>query len=62
MARPPALIDNLRFQHGPALAARRRRVSWRPCPLAAGLDAVDLAAWTVVGNVLLNLDEMFTKR
>jgi len=31
-------------------------------PLPAGLDAVDLAAWTVVGNVLLNLDEMFTKR
>ena len=31
-------------------------------PLPAGMDAVDLAAWTVVGNVLLNLDEMFTKR
>ncbi len=30
--------------------------------LAPGMDAVDLAAWTVVGNVLLNLDEMFTKR
>jgi hypothetical protein len=25
-------------------------------------DPVDLAAWTVVGNVLLNLDEMFMKR
>ncbi len=31
-------------------------------PLPPGLDAVDLAAWTVVGNVLLNLDEVFTKR
>jgi hypothetical protein len=31
-------------------------------PLPAGMDAVDLAAWTVVGNVLLNLDEMFAKR
>jgi hypothetical protein len=30
--------------------------------LPAGMDAVDLAAWTVVGNVLLNLDEMFAKR
>jgi hypothetical protein len=31
-------------------------------PLPAGMDAIDLAAWTVVGNVLLNLDEMFAKR
>jgi hypothetical protein len=31
-------------------------------PLPAGMDAVDLAAWTVVANVFLNLDEMFAKR
>jgi hypothetical protein len=31
-------------------------------PLPAGMEPVDLAAWTVVGNVLLNLDEMFAKR
>ena len=31
-------------------------------PVPAGMDVVDLAAWTVVGNVLLNLDEMFMKR
>jgi uncharacterized protein DUF1553 len=31
-------------------------------PLPPGMDTVDLAAWTVVGNVLLNLDEMFAKR
>jgi len=31
-------------------------------PLPAGLDAVELAAWTVVGNVLLNLDETLVKR
>jgi hypothetical protein len=30
--------------------------------LPAGADAVDLAAWTVMSNVLLNLDEMFAKR
>ena len=31
-------------------------------PLPAGLQAPEMAAWTVVGNVLLNLDEMFAKR
>jgi len=31
-------------------------------PIPAGADAADLAAWTVVGNVILNLDEMFMKR
>ena len=31
-------------------------------PAPAGTDVVDLAAWTVVGNVLLNLDEMLMKR
>jgi mono/diheme cytochrome c family protein len=31
-------------------------------PLPAGADPVDLAAWAVVGNVLLNLDETFVKR
>ena len=31
-------------------------------PVPAGMDAIDLAAWTVVSNVLLNLDEMFAKR
>jgi hypothetical protein len=30
-------------------------------PLPAGGDAVDLAAWTVVSNVLLNLDGVLTK-
>jgi mono/diheme cytochrome c family protein len=31
-------------------------------PAPPGSDVADLAAWTVVGNVLLNLDEMFLKR
>lgn len=31
-------------------------------PPPENLDATELAAWTVVGNVLLNLDEMFMKR
>ena len=44
---------------------RRRRWTWPTDPLGplpAGMDPVDLAAWTVVGNVLLNLDETFAKR
>ncbi len=31
-------------------------------PAPEGMEVVDLAAWTVVSNVLLNLDEMFMKR
>ncbi len=31
-------------------------------PVPEGESAVDLAAWTVVSNVILNLDEMFMKR
>ncbi|MDC0936242.1 PSD1 and planctomycete cytochrome C domain-containing protein [Pirellulales bacterium] len=31
-------------------------------PLPAGADPVEAAAWTVVANVLLNLDEMMLKR
>jgi hypothetical protein len=31
-------------------------------PLPAGMDAADQAAWTLVANVLLNLDETFAKR
>ena len=31
-------------------------------PAPKELDVVDLAAWTVVANVLLNLDETLAKR
>ena len=31
-------------------------------PLPKDADAAELAAWTAVGNVLLNLDEMLMRR
>ncbi len=31
-------------------------------PIPAGADVVELAAWTTVANVLLNLDETLMKR
>ena len=31
-------------------------------PLPEGGKAMEFATWTVVGNVILNLDEMFMKR
>ena len=43
--------------------ARATALATKPIgPLPPGLEAVDAAAWTVVGNVLLNLDEFLTKR
>ena len=44
-------------------AAAAKQMATEPLgALPAGMDAIDLAAWTVVGNVLINLDEMFMKR
>jgi hypothetical protein len=31
-------------------------------PVPEGVDAAELAVWTVVANVLLNLDETLTRR
>ncbi len=42
---------------------KARKLATNPLgPLPEGADPVELAAWTVVGNVLLNLDEMFMRR
>ncbi len=42
---------------------KAKQVATNPLgPPPAGLDAVELASWTVVANVMLNLDEMFLKR
>ncbi len=44
-------------------AAKAAQFATNPLgPLPKGVDAIDAAAWTVVANVLLNLDEMVMKR
>ena len=49
-----------RFRADPAKA---KDVATQPLGAApAGVDIAELAAWTMVGNVLLNLDEMLMKR
>ena len=56
------LFENARqrFADSPDLAAKIVSIPVGPAPEKA--DVVELAAWAVVGNVLLNLDEMFMKR
>ncbi len=49
-----------RFAESPDLAQKIATMPLGAAP--AGADVVELAAWTAVGNVLLNLDEMFMKR
>jgi mono/diheme cytochrome c family protein len=47
------------YRHDPA-AAKAMAASGLSAP-PAGMDVAELAAWTVVANVLLNLDETITK-
>lgn len=49
-----------RFRNEPSRAASMAAVN--PADIPAGMDTAALAAWTVVGNVLLNLDEVLMKR
>ncbi len=69
LARPPKpeqvaqleslLLDERRhYQADPSAA---RKLAGAPTDLSHGLDVADLAAWTVVANVLLNLDGVLTK-
>ncbi|HET6327426.1 MAG TPA: PSD1 and planctomycete cytochrome C domain-containing protein [Planctomycetaceae bacterium] len=70
LARPPKpeqvaelealLLDERRHYQADLPAARALAVGAEGT-LPAGLDAADLAAWTVVANVLLNLDGVLTK-
>jgi hypothetical protein len=71
LARPPKAAETDRlvalYEEAKAKlsqdAAKAKALATEPLgPVPAGMDAADLGAWTVVGNVLLNLDEMFLKR
>jgi mono/diheme cytochrome c family protein len=54
------LLDERRHYQADPKAARML-ASGKEGKLPRGLDAADLAAWTVVANVLLNLDGVLTK-
>jgi hypothetical protein len=49
-----------RYEKDPASSAAMASEPLGPIP--EGIKPANLAAWSVVGNVLLNLDEMFAKR
>ena len=50
-------------EHFSRNAQQAKRMATDPLgPIPEGANATDLAAWTVVANVLLNLDELFMKR
>jgi hypothetical protein len=48
-----------RFEKDPAAAEKLLKVGESPAPPA--MSPAELAAWTAVANVLLNLDETITK-
>jgi hypothetical protein len=71
LARPPkeaelaSLVSLFEKSRARYAADAKRAAAMATEPLGAapqGMDVADLAAWTVVGNVLINLDEMFLKR
>jgi hypothetical protein len=71
LARPPhdeelARLMRLQEEVRAALASdleKAKQLATVPLgPAPHGMDVVDLASWTVVAGVLLNLDEMFLKR
>ena len=64
----PKLIGSMGAKHARlkgvavAAAAQALAVATNPLgPLPEGADVAATAAWTVVGNVLLNLDELLMK-
>jgi hypothetical protein len=70
LTRPPTAAEVARLTD--LYAQARQRLAGDPAaaaalatkpigPLPEGIDAVEAAAWTVVGNVLLNLDETLAK-
>jgi hypothetical protein len=51
--------DLVRYRKDPEAA--KKLIAQGESPVAAGLDAVELAAYTLAANVLLNLDEVVTR-
>jgi hypothetical protein len=51
--------ENARYRSDPTAATALATDPLGPLP--AGMDSVELAAWTAVANVLLNLDAVLTK-
>jgi hypothetical protein len=71
LTRPPTPRESDRLEQLYAQARNRftsqpdhaRSIATTPIgPVPAGMDPVDLAAWTIVSNTLLNLDEIIAKR
>ena len=56
-----ALFDRELARFRSDAKAAEKMATSEPGKLSRGLDLAELAAWTVVANVLLNLDEMITK-
>jgi hypothetical protein len=57
-----SLYENARQKYAGDLKNAEQLATNPLGPLPPGVDAADAAAWTLVGNVLLNLDETFMKR
>jgi hypothetical protein len=57
-----ALYEQVRSTYADDLNAANLMATDPIGPLPADSDPIELAAWTLVGNVLLNLDEVFLKR
>lgn len=55
------LQQELKHYRANAAAAKAMVSKTSAAPAPAGMDVSELAAWTVIGNVLLNLDETITK-
>jgi hypothetical protein len=71
LARPPADVEvtrltelyNLAFHRFQAHPEDAMKLATDPLgPLPADSSAVELASWTVIANVMLNLDELLMKR
>ena len=59
-----AMLELLRDQRArfrAAPEAARELIAIGASPADGGLDPIELAAWTMVGNLLLNLDEVVSK-